>query len=778
MDDCLFIDDEFEIELWYETLLIAPPNLPQLHAEDKVRYTWKGDAFDPDTNYSLRAYEDKDRIAKFIYKKVLELSDNEREENFFVEVTGKDLRFTQLDVSDTDSLTTTWTLPCVSEGNAPDFSINDQNIEEGDSGTKQLTMTITASEAITGKAVTIEYCSTGGTASTTSTESQVQHAAYDVTGSPFISYLDYQDVRIVFDASFPKYYNNQMAPNPTARGLQAAQLLTNAVRWLDRGNRGNRVLVIGENEGSDYNVKHLTHSSGFGGGFVSHLESLGYSVDVMYVSEAAAGNPSVTFFNSYAVTFYFSTLHLNKADSLANPPLSNTFVNSIVSNVKRGMGLDIITDHSDAEGYGFATAGNQIANRFYANISNSIDRTGGTDFDAVRNQYGDHPLIEGMTGTMVGDSSEGRVDTTPPTIDNPKDYDNNCGTVTFQPGESSKTVSYTIHGDEILEGDEHFFVDISNPSRGQVTRSRGRATIIGDDVIPCGEGAGAGGTGIEWFDISVGSNTGVAVIVWESYSQHDRFDIFRDGARVGGNMFEIESRRAALGQTVRNSVPYDYEQWSSLTSEGARAVTHEDMGVENFPGRAGSGVIFVPHYPELGHPSVYQVRTDGPGGTAWAMTTFCEGQAKAATNVNGSPVVIANTLWKSSDEFIEILDLWANNSATNKTFNFTFRPATSWGDESDMFDGIKYSTYGNEVSSLRSKMVLKSNNLVIGETPYISRGSSASISYAFDKNIDPRYLEVWVISNSDDVPGMLSEYDTGLSGKMNKVRQLFDITVT
>lgn len=778
MAECLILGDEFEIEFWYETILVAPPNLPKLHAEGKVGYEWSGSFDKVGSLYSQTGTDDQDRLSKYVFKKTVELSDSEKPMAFEITVKASDLRFTQLDVSDSDSLTTDWVMPCVFEGNMPDFSVSDGSVIEGDSGTTKLSITVTASEAVQGKPITVEYCSKASTASTFSVAAQVKHAAYDKAGFPFLSYIEFQDVRAIFDASFPKYYNSQMAPNPTARGLQATQLLTNAARWLDNGSRGSRVLVIGEGEGSDYNVKKPSHSSGFGGGFVNHLKSLGYTVDVMYVSEAMAGHPSVAFFSKYTVTFYFSTKFLNKVDSLANPPLSNTFVNSIVTSVKQGMGLDIVTDHSDAEGYGFATAGNQIASKLYAKISGTIDRTGGTDFDAVRSTYGDHPLIKGMTGEMAGDDSEGKVDTTPPGIDNPKDYDDECGTLTFQQGEISKTIDFTVYGDTLQEGDENFYVDISNPSRGAITRSRGTAIILGDDVTPCGEGAGAGGTGIEWFDISTGSAPGVVVIIWESYSQHDRFDVFRNGVLVGGNMKEIEDYRVGMGLNVRNSIPYDYDLWKAKTSESNRAVTHTDLGTENFPGRQGSGVIFIPHLPDLGHPPVYQIRTDGPSGTAWAMTTYCEAQAEPAIASGGGPVTLTNTLWKSSDFNIHMLDLWANNPSNTRTFKFTFKPQVSWGNITDMFQGLQYKTYGTEIAALKSKLVLKSNNLVIGETPFIARGATASISYNFDKAVDYRYLEVHVICDIVSIPNMIGDYDTSLSSKMGKVRQLFHITVT
>ena len=55
------------------------------------------------------------------------------------------------------------------------------------------------------------------------------------------------------------------------------------------------------------------------------------------------------------------------------------------------------------------------------------------------------------------------------------DYRSNSGTLTFLPGDTSKTVRVTVHGDNADEPDETFTVALSDPSEG-VTIERGTAT--------------------------------------------------------------------------------------------------------------------------------------------------------------------------------------------------------------------------------------------------------------------------------------------------------------
>ncbi|WP_392530961.1 Calx-beta domain-containing protein [Nostoc sp. C117] len=64
------------------------------------------------------------------------------------------------------------------------------------------------------------------------------------------------------------------------------------------------------------------------------------------------------------------------------------------------------------------------------------------------------------------------------------DYNSASGTVTFNPGETSKTLSIGVVGDNKFETDETFSVNLSAPTNATITDGLGSATIINDDSQP------------------------------------------------------------------------------------------------------------------------------------------------------------------------------------------------------------------------------------------------------------------------------------------------------
>lgn len=62
------------------------------------------------------------------------------------------------------------------------------------------------------------------------------------------------------------------------------------------------------------------------------------------------------------------------------------------------------------------------------------------------------------------------------------DYQAATGGLTFNPGETTKTVSVTITGDMTNEPDETFFVNVSNPTNATISDAQGAGTILNDDA--------------------------------------------------------------------------------------------------------------------------------------------------------------------------------------------------------------------------------------------------------------------------------------------------------
>ena len=72
------------------------------------------------------------------------------------------------------------------------------------------------------------------------------------------------------------------------------------------------------------------------------------------------------------------------------------------------------------------------------------------------------------------------VDGTAETRDS--DYVAKTGTLTFAPGETSKTITIVVNGDSRKEANETFYLDLfGNSGNSLFTKNRGLGTILNDD---------------------------------------------------------------------------------------------------------------------------------------------------------------------------------------------------------------------------------------------------------------------------------------------------------
>src|SRR6185503_7905589 len=62
------------------------------------------------------------------------------------------------------------------------------------------------------------------------------------------------------------------------------------------------------------------------------------------------------------------------------------------------------------------------------------------------------------------------------------DYVNTSGTVSFSPGQTTSIISVPLVGDTLNEGDETFFVTLTNPSNVTIDRAQAIGTILNDDM--------------------------------------------------------------------------------------------------------------------------------------------------------------------------------------------------------------------------------------------------------------------------------------------------------
>jgi hypothetical protein len=64
------------------------------------------------------------------------------------------------------------------------------------------------------------------------------------------------------------------------------------------------------------------------------------------------------------------------------------------------------------------------------------------------------------------------------------DYVATSGTLTFAPGQTQQTVTVSVNGNTVMEPDETFYVNLSNPANATLGTSQGVGTIQNDDFTP------------------------------------------------------------------------------------------------------------------------------------------------------------------------------------------------------------------------------------------------------------------------------------------------------
>ena len=141
---------------------------------------------------------------------------------------------------------------------------------------------------------------------------------------------------------------------------------------------------------------------------------------------------------------------------------------------------------------------------FTLNLSNAVNATivDGTGTGTITDDdplpaltINDVSVAEGDTGTVAAtftvtlSAVSGRTVTVDYATANntavaPGDYTAASGTLTFTPGQTSKTVTVQVNGDLIDEIDETFFVDLSGATNATIGDAQGVGTIIDDDAQP------------------------------------------------------------------------------------------------------------------------------------------------------------------------------------------------------------------------------------------------------------------------------------------------------
>ena len=115
------------------------------------------------------------------------------------------------------------------------------------------------------------------------------------------------------------------------------------------------------------------------------------------------------------------------------------------------------------------------------------------DDDAPRVSTGDVTVVEGNDGSAeatftlsLSHQSEATASVAYATADGsavaPDDYEATSGEATFDPGQTQQTVTVQVSGDQLIETDEVFTLELTDPSGALLGDSTGTALILDDDV--------------------------------------------------------------------------------------------------------------------------------------------------------------------------------------------------------------------------------------------------------------------------------------------------------
>jgi len=343
----------------------------------------------------------------------------------------------------------------VDDDGLPSLVINDATVTEGNSGTVNAVFTVTLSPA-SGQTVTVDYATADDTAT----------AGSDYTAA---------------------------SGTPTFNPGETTKTITVVVQA--------DVVDEGSSERFTVNLSNATHATLYdaqGVGTITDDDTASLSVNNINVTEGDSGNTPAVFTvtlsrpAAFTVTVDYATVD---ATALAGSDYITasgtlTFTPGVTY---KNVTVQITGDTQD-----------EPNEYFFLNLSNAqgapvADNSGvGTIMDddglPTLSLSGPQPTAEGDSGTRIFrfvvtlSPASGQVvtvdyATADGTATAGSDYQSISGTLTFNPGETTKTIDISVFGDQTPESDETFTVTLSNPTNATIAYGQTTGTIMDDDGI-------------------------------------------------------------------------------------------------------------------------------------------------------------------------------------------------------------------------------------------------------------------------------------------------------
>lgn len=347
-------------------------------------------------------------------------------------------------------------LTITDDDDAPELSIEDVSLDEGDAGTTAFTFDVTLS-AVSAFTVTVDYATAVGTA----TAGQ----DYTAIGTTTLTFDPGETVQTV-----------------TVDVAGETVFESDEDFFVDLSNAQNASIEDGQGRGTIQNDDELPAISI---GNVTREEGNAGTTD--FVFDVTLTNASDT-----AITVDFAT-----ADDSATSPADYVAVSGTLT-FDPGETLQQVTVTVNGETMF------EPDETFNVNLTAPDGATiaAGEGVGTITNDdsqptvvIGDVAMAEGNGGTTdfafsvsLSNASSDTVTVTYTTADDTadagSDYTADAGSVTFDPGETEQFVTILVQGDAIVEPDETFFVNLTGATNATIEDEQGLGTIQNDEGVP------------------------------------------------------------------------------------------------------------------------------------------------------------------------------------------------------------------------------------------------------------------------------------------------------
>lgn len=345
-------------------------------------------------------------------------------------------------------------------GATPDLSINSVAVTEGNSGTTTATFTVSLSPPAQGADVTFDIATADGTATTANSDYVAKSLTNQVIPAGQTSYTFTVnvngDINVENNETFLVNVANVNGANVTnGQGtgtIQNDDLPTISINDVSvtEGNSGTTNL--------DFTVSLSAPAPATVAFDIATADGTAMTADNDYLANSLTGQTIA----AGQQTYHF--LVAVNGDSSVEPN-ETLFVN--LSNVS---GATV----ADSQGQGTILNDDSPTFSITQTVSVPEGNSGTTNatFTVTLSP------TSAQTVTVQYATADGTAKST-------SDYQSTSGTLTFDPGDSSKTIDVPVNGDLLVEPNETFTISLSNPSAGaaiSVTNGTGTGTITNDDT--------------------------------------------------------------------------------------------------------------------------------------------------------------------------------------------------------------------------------------------------------------------------------------------------------